>query len=333
MNLALLILGLFLVILTFVDALWTTVWVDGASGPIAGFLQYRIWQLMQLLIPRKRNSLLSLSGPIIQTTVLLVWVLMLWTGWVIVFSSYDDSLFYSRGKASTDLTGRIYFVAYAMSTMGNGDYYPNRGMWELLASLTTLSGMLLITLVVSFVLSVLGGVTQKRSLASQIMGMGQSAEEYVLTLWNGKDFSGLDLQLISLTTQIGQLTEQQLSYPILHRYHGATPKKDTAPAIAVLDDALTLIRFGIQEDYRPSHSLLHSTRQSIQSYLETLASSAIYPSKRLPPPPNLSKLREAGLPVVSDEEFNNSLKELDHRRKLLFGLVKDNSFRWYSCDE
>ena len=77
----------------------------------------------------------------------------------------------------------------------------------------TLSGMLLITMVVSFLLSVIGGVTTKQSLASQITGLGNSAEEFVLNVWDGKGFSGLDLQLMSITSQLGTLTEQTIGVP------------------------------------------------------------------------------------------------------------------------
>ena len=45
-------------------------------------------------------------------------------------------------------------------------------------------------MVVSFLLSVIGGVTTKQSLASQITGLGNSAEEFVLNVWDGKGFSG-----------------------------------------------------------------------------------------------------------------------------------------------
>ncbi|MGV2827063.1 hypothetical protein [Myxosarcina sp. GI1(2024)] len=42
----------------------------------------------------------------------------------------------------------------------------------------------------------------------------------------------------------------------------------------------------------------------------------------------LRSLRQAGIPVVSDEEFVRSLADLEHRRRLLLGLVERNSFRW-----
>ncbi|WOD38462.1 hypothetical protein [Nodosilinea sp. E11] len=60
----------------------------------------------------------------------------------------------------------------------------------------------------------------------------------------------------------------------------------------------------------------------------TLESASIYPADHVPPAPDLLSLRQAGIPVVSDEEFARSLNDLTHRRKLLLGMVEHNSFKW-----
>jgi len=329
-NVLLFILGLLLVLLSLVDALWTALWVDGGAGPVTDQITNGVWWVMRKLIRTKRNYRLSLAGPIIQTMTVFVWVGLLWVGWLLMYSAGPASLVYARTPEpqSATLIDRIYFVAFTISTMGNGDIYPSRGGWEIAASLTSLSGMLLITMVVSFLLSVIGGVTTKQSLASQITGLGNSAEEFVLDIWDGKGFPGLDLQLMSISSQLGTLTEQQLAYPVLHRYHGASYQDASAPAVAILDDTLTILRYGLQEPYRPPPALLKSARSTVQNYLKTLASASIYPADQVPPMPKLEALRQAGIPVVSDEEFRRSLDQLTHRRKLLLGLVERNSFRW-----
>ncbi|MGF1591195.1 MAG: potassium channel family protein [Pleurocapsa sp.] len=289
-----------------------------------------VWWMMKKLIRTKRHYLLSLAGPLIQIVTVFVWVGLLWAGWVLMFSAEPTSVIYTRTpdpQVST-LIDRIYFVAYTISTMGNGDLYPRRGSWEITASFMALSGMFLITMVVSFLLSVIGGVTSKQSLASQITGLGNSAEEFILNIWDGKGFPGLDLQLISITSQLGKLTQQQLAYPVLHRYHAASPQEDSAPAVVILDDALTILKYGLQKPYRPAPSLLKSARSTVHAYLKTLASASIYPAEHVPPAPDLTSLRQAGIPVVSDEEFRRSLDDLIHRRKLLLGLVERNSFKW-----
>ncbi len=143
MNYLLLILGLLLVVLSLLDALWTALWVDGGAGPITSRLTNLVWWIFNKLIRTKRNYFLSLAGPTIQTTIVFVWVGLLWIGWAIAFSADASSLIYTRTSEKTpaDLLERIYFVAYTMSTMGNGDVYPNGDGWELAASLMTFSGI------------------------------------------------------------------------------------------------------------------------------------------------------------------------------------------------
>ncbi|WP_017730321.1 potassium channel family protein [Nafulsella turpanensis] len=328
MNWLLFSLGVLLVVFTLVDALWTSLWVDGGAGPFARRMSQGLWSVTQKVVKDYNHRTLSLAGPGIHTITVVAWVLMLWGGWVMVFASDYDSLKYSRPHGSTDLSGIIYFVAYTLSSMGNGDYYPATDGWEVAASFTTVSGIFMFTLVVSFLMSVVQGVTQKRSLAGQIAGLGKTSEEIVLNAWEDGTLRGLNPQIMSILQQIGQLTTQQLAYPILHRYHGAIPERDSAPTIAIFDEALTLIRFGIKEEYRPPKALLKSARSSVDSYLETLKMAAIQPSADVPSPPDLEKLKQAGLPVVSEEEFKKALEGEEKRRKLLKGQVTANGFRW-----
>ena len=85
------------------------------------------------------------------------------------------------------------------------------------------------------------------------------------------------------------------------------PQNDSAPAIAILDDALTLLHYGVQEQYRPDPSVLQSARETVRTYLTTLASASIYPAERVPPYPDLTPIDKAGIPVVSKAEFARSL--------------------------
>jgi len=72
--------------------------------------------------------------------------------------------------------GRIWFVLYTMFTLGNGDYTPNGGAYQLAGGAAVASGMSLITLAVTYLLSVISAVTQKRSFAGQVSSFGESPE-------------------------------------------------------------------------------------------------------------------------------------------------------------
>ncbi|MEW5927504.1 MAG: potassium channel family protein [Gemmatimonadota bacterium] len=323
-----LLLGIALLLVAFVDALWTTLWVDGGAGPLSSRLTTWAWRGVLAVVGRRRHRALSLFGPTIITTVVVTWVVLLWAGWVLVFASDPGSLLSTSDYRSVaDWPGRIFFVGYSISTMGNGDYAP-QGAWRIVASLTTLSGFFLATLAISYLLSVLGAVVAKRAFAGQVTGMGKTAEDFLKSAWDGESFRTLDLPLNSISGMLGALTEQYLSYPILQYYHAAEPAKSPAVGIAVLDEALTLLRYGVPEPYRPSRAILHSGRAGVQSYLDTLASAFIGPAEEAPPAPSLDKLREAGIPTVDDHEFSEALGELDERRRKLLGLVRTDGWNW-----
>lgn len=281
------------------------------------------------VVGRRHHQALSLFGPAILVSVMVLWGLLLWSGWVLVFSGEATSLLEnSEQKTPANWASRIWFVAFAISTMGNGDYTPSGDTWQIVASLTTLSGFFLATMVISYLLSVLGAVAAKRAFAGQVAGIGQTPTDFLENTWDGESFRTLDLPLNSLSGMLGMLTEQYLSYPILQYYHGARAAKSPAIGIVVLDEALTLLRYGVPEQNRPTVALLHSARAGVAGYLETLQSAFINAADEVPPAPDLGRLRAAGIPTVGEEEFAAALEGLMERRKKLHGLLLADGWQW-----
>jgi hypothetical protein len=307
MRLVYLVLGGVLLTAAIVDLLWTTLWVDGGSGPLSARLTTWLWRGLRRF-GSEGSRLLGLAGPIILTLTLVMWVGFIWAGWTFLFAGGENALIAARSDVPVTWTGRIYFVAYTMFTMGNGDFYPPTGIWQIATSLTTATGMLFVTMGVSYVLSVLGAVAEKRSFASSVTGLGTRSEELVESSWNGEGFEGLDLPLNSLTSQLDLLANQHKAYPILHYYHSERAQDASAMAVAVFDDALTLFRFGVSDDAEPSRVLIESARSASDNYLVTLDKAFIDPADDVPPPPDLERLRDRGIPTVSDAEFADALE-------------------------
>lgn len=335
MNVGYLALGFLFLVASIVDQLWTALWVDGGAGPLSSRLTSGTWRgLKRLDGPRSR--LLSLSGPLVLMLTLVLWVGLLWAGWTFVFAGGgQEALTYTRASRPVTWTGRIYFVAYTMFTMGNGDFTPAVGVWQVATGLTTASGMLFVTLSVSYVLSVLGAVSQKRSFATGVSGVGTRSEVFVKTGWDeeAEDFHELDFQLDTLASQLDTLTEQHQAYPILHHYHSEQAKKSAAVSVAILDEALLLICCGVPKEQQPNETLLNTARSSTRGYLQTLNKAYITPADELPPPPDLDDLREVGIPTVSDEKFAEDLDESEERRRKLRGMVQNDAWEWRPHDQ
>lgn len=210
---------------------------------------------------------------------------------------------------------------------------PLTGIWQIATILATASGLLFVTLIVTYVLSVLGAVTQKRSFASSVSGLGTQGTVVVRTSWNGDGFEGLDVPLTTIASQLNTLTSNHKAYPILHYFHSQQAAQAPVVSITVLDEALTMLRFGVPETDRPSNILLRNVRSSIKSYLETLSQTFVHPADQAPPSPALQDLRDAGIPVVSDEEFASAIEDSSMRRRTLRGLIEADVRQWPSSDE
>ena len=332
MNVVLLLLGLLLLALAVVDVLWTTLWVDGGAAPLTTGLATSLRRAI-LGLAGGRHRLLSLSGPAVLCATVGFWVALLWAGWSLIFSADTRALVRTSDQSPASWTGRIYFAAYTLFTMGNGDLTPQGGTWQLATAVASGSGILLITLIVTYVLSVVSAAVQKRTFASQVAALGTRSEQLVLTGWNGCNLSGLGLPLNSLASQLTVLTEQHLAYPILHTYHAANRQKSSVAAIAVLDEALTLIRFGVAEDCRPNPAVLRSIREAVRSYLDSIESTVKTTADEAPPPPNLQRLRQANIPTVDDAMFAQALQELAERRTRLLALVRNDGWSWSSMED
>ncbi len=327
LNTAFLVVGVVLLLAVIVDILWTTLWVDGGSGPISARLAAWTWRGLRVA-SRDDSRLLSLAGPLILVGTLAAWIALIWVGWTFLFASDETALVSTHTGDPADWTGRFYYVAYTMFTNGNGDYTPTAGRWELASSFTTATGMAFVTLGVSYVLTVLGAVSEKRSFASDVTGIGERSEAFVGTAWNDGDFDGLDLPLESMASQLSLLADQHKAYPILHYYHSERADRASAMAVPILDESLTLLRHGVEEGSGPEPILIADARSSIDSYLETLGGAFISPADEHPPPPDLDRLRAEDVPTVADGSFEEQLAELSERRRKLLGIARGDARPW-----
>jgi hypothetical protein len=186
---------------------------------------------------------------------------------------------------------------------------------------------------VSYVISVLGAVVDKRSFASSVTGIGNRSEQFVRDGWNGEDLHELDLPLDSLGSEASRLAKQHQAYPILHYYHSEEPADASAVAVVILDEALTLIHVAVPEEHRPNRPVVDAARSGTQSYLQTLNSMHVPLADEPPPSPDLDRLRDAGIPTVSDEEFADSLDDLSERRRKLLAVVRADAWNWPPVDD
>lgn len=327
---ALIFLGIFVLGLVLVDVLITTLTVGG-GGPLTSRISCWVWQ-SALKIHRLRSShrLLLITGWVILVGTALLWFLLTWVGWGLIFASSPLDLVSASSKEPASFFEKIYFVGYTLSTLGLGDFQPIGIGWQLATAVASASGFTLITLTIAYLLPLVAAASQKRQLAVYISSLGGTPDEIVARAWNGKDFGQFGQHLIAIAPQIVLQGEQHLTYPILHYFHNPERFRSLPLSLTALDDALTLILYGIPKSAQPDPSALGSVRRAITAYLKTLKAAYVEPVSEKPAAPPLELLRRQEIPTVSTEEFQAATQHLEQRRKLLLALIQEDGWTWDS---
>jgi hypothetical protein len=313
--------GTLLVAAALYDVLKTTLSAQGGA-PTTSALSAGVWSLLG------RGGAHSLSrraaGGAVLLVITLAWTVMLWTGWVLVFSSQPDAVVDATSSAPAPLPARIYFVGYTLFTMGNGDYVPVAGAWQAVTAIASFSGLFLVTLAITYLLPVVQAVAHKRTLAGQVHALGSTGAE-IASQSRGPG-SSLERQLERIASDLTLHAERHLVYPVIH-YFVARSDRDALPTrLAALDDALLLLRHGLDEQRRPDPTVLSTLEDSLDGYLETVRGASVTPSQRpaAPSPPDPL----ADLPDSAAGSVAAAAEQRAPQRRLLRAIVDEHGADW-----
>jgi len=335
-DLVLVVAGSALVVAVLYDLGATTISLSAIRGPVSGRLSALVWALGDRS-HRGRRGLQRLTGPVLLVAMLVGWFTALTIGWTLVFSA-DGALTSTAAPEQRGSEDRwvdaLFFVFGRLVGTGSSHLEPDAAVWSTAVALLTLSGVVLLTLVVAWILPVVAAVVQKRALASKLSALGSTPQGIVLTGWTGRDLGDLNLHLLPIIDQLTVLGQRHLAYPVIHYFHSSAGQTSIGPRLAALDEALTLIRAAGLDDpdrgTRLDRSVTDPLRQAISDYLATLEYVFIRPADEVPPPPAHDRLVEAGL--CGDGEIDARLAELDDelapRRALLRGYVEHDGWPW-----
>lgn len=321
--------GSLLVVAGIVDLVWTSLWVNRGAGPVSRAVGSLSWRSIYTLAG-KDNGLLTAAGPLIITLTVIAWVVLLWCGWFLIFTSEVSAVVSSSTNQPAEAVERLYFAGYTIFTLGNGEFQPAGGRWQVATALAAGSGLFAFTLAFSYLISVVSAAVSARTFAAQVSGLGSTPADAVAAAWDGSTYSALAFPLQSLAGEATKLGQQLLAYPVLQYFHAG--KSNTSPilALARLEQILAIVRFGVPEAARPAAILLNSAQSAVGQAVETLARQFSTETSEPLPDPILQSLREANLPVLPVAELSAALRPHQERRRKFQGLLEAHG--WSSED-
>ena len=106
---------------------------------------------------------------------------------------------------------------------------PSDGVWPILTDIATFIGLFIVTLSITYLVSLVSAAVSRRALAPEITIYGETGQEVVHAHWDGERLSQqLPSTIQALTSQLLQVTQQHLAYPVLHHFH-AVDHRPAAP--------------------------------------------------------------------------------------------------------
>ena len=143
----------------------------------------------------------------------------LWASFFLLLLSEPTSVVSAGKKVPADIWEKLYFAGFTVSTLGIGDYIPSSDEWSIVTDVYTFTGLVFVTMSITYFVPVLSGVTQQRSLGIMLSSLGQSPQQIVLNNWDGRSFNRLIAQASSLANLLVMHSQNHKAYPVIHYFH------------------------------------------------------------------------------------------------------------------
>ena len=300
--------GALLVLLVLWEVISTTLKMSG-GGPLTVPLTNLVWKLCLNgnRYASSRGFLCSCGIGLLMFTIS-IWVLAYWIGWTLFFSLSPESVLNVSSGMPANFIERAYYVGFTFITLGIGDFKASTPFWQMMTILLSISGFFMITLIITYLLPVVSATVEQRQLAVYLHSLDISSS----TLSQDSIDDVLENNLSSLSERIIRLSQQHLAYPILHFMQSRDAYSSIPLALVELDETLTLILRGAEEDSLLKAKVL-PLRKSLSIYFDTLEYLHLPRLKTAPP----SQSAIVGLKPTDPVVTKQRLEDLEIRKRLM----------------
>lgn len=293
--------GLIIVVITAVDLLRTTIGASSGSGFISRSIFRSLWGVGVRTRCHRWSAMTWIGGlgTVVVTATIAAWFVLLWLGWTLVLLGSAGAVIAAHSRADASVADRIFFAGTSLADLGNASYRPVPTGYELSVVGAAISGLVLLTLAITFVGPVVTGVMSTRSFAAQVHGLGDTASDMAACLDSGGEFGSAHQLLLSLANQLSQVAEAYRAYPLLITFRPASNQTATGPAVALLLDTAIILGEAVQDDHQLPPSLLKALLSSVQAYLAAAPCRGPEPAPPLVPDLAAVDVADAGRAVAA----------------------------------
>jgi hypothetical protein len=235
--------GTALLLVLALDVFRTVFHAEGRGGPINRVQNRTIWGTVRRLGTlggRLRPRVLSWAGPLMATSTIAVWSLLLIGGFMLIYLPHVLSFHYSPGEPGVRLLEAFYYSGIVAATLGHGDVVARGGVLRMLTVLQALSGFALVTVAVTYVLGIYREVVASQALAGvldvRLRGYGdEPAEGSPPTDPRQAGLEDHDGDWDrAITLGLAHVLAAHFNYPVLHYFRPSDSRRSLLPQLARL---------------------------------------------------------------------------------------------------
>lgn len=244
-------LGSTIVLAALIDVFLTVLHGRAGAGLIAPRMNAWLWRGVRAIavrMPRGGDRLLALTGPAFLVVTAALWWVMLWFGFALIaWPMLGEWLRASDGPTPTDFPAALYYSGYSLTTLGTGDIVPKTDLARILMILQAATGFTVITLTLTYILSVYTALTRQNTYAQTLHhfsgGSGRPVD-LLANLLAGGSTDAIEARLETIGRGALDLLESHHAYPVLHYFRMADARYALARIVLLVLEPLTLLRSG-----------------------------------------------------------------------------------------
>lgn len=254
-NILLTLTGVVLILLVFYDIYSTILRATKHPGLFSELLNRGLWWIATRLTAkfdrRLRHRILSSVGPLLMPLLIGTFILVLLTGFALIFLPRMESSFKVDNVADGNLILQaFYFSGITLLTIGYGDILPTTGITRLAAVIEGASGIAIISLSITYLLTVYGALERKRAVALKFYHQARQGADisgFISSHFARGRFHSLTLSLREATHDLQELLESHLEHPVIHYFHPLEVYKGLPRALFVVLETVAILNAHLDE--------------------------------------------------------------------------------------
>jgi len=248
--------GLVLLALILFDIYATVLHSSARYGPVGESLNRSVWRLARAAafrLPRaRRHRLLNMVGPLLLPLLIVVYIVLLVLAFALVYYPHVPRNFsFSDAHLEPGWVDAVYFSGITLTTVGYGDVVPRLASLRFLALFEAASGLVVISLAITYMLTVYSALERKRAVALSLYhqaGEGADVAGLIAHHFVEGRFYGLRDALRTVTRDLQGLLESHIDHPVIHYFHPVEVYKSIPRILFILLETCAVIRAALDRE-------------------------------------------------------------------------------------